>query len=73
MSKFNPAILATVIAAGLASAAAPSFAAAPDFTTLTSAVDFSTVGTAILAIAALMMVPKVVKWGAGKVLGMIRG
>ncbi len=52
---------------------APAFAAGPDFTTLTSAVDFTTVGTAILAIAALMVVPKVVGWGAKKVMGFIRG
>lgn len=49
------------------------FAAAPDFTALTGAVDFSTVGTAVLAIAALMAVPKVVSWGAKRVLGFIRG
>lgn len=46
-------------------------AAAPDFTSLTSAVDFSTVGTAILAIGALLAVPLVVKKGARFVLGMI--
>lgn len=44
-----------------------------DFSTLTAAVDFSTVGTAIMAVAALMVVPKVVGWGARKVLGFIRG
>lgn len=55
------------------SSLAPAFAAAPDFSTLTSAVDFSTVGTGILAIAALMMVPKVVGWGAKKVMGFVRG
>lgn len=52
---------------------APAFAAGTDFSTLTGAVDFSTVGTAILAVAALMMVPKVVGWGARKVLGFVRG
>ena len=54
----------------------PAFAQAAtgtDFTSLTSAIDFSTVGTAILAVAALMVVPKVVAWGAKKVLGFIRG
>lgn len=44
-----------------------------DFSTLTGAVDFTTVGTAILAIAAVMIVPNVVKWGARKVISMIGG
>ena len=64
--RFNRAL-----AASAASLAAASFAAAPDFTTLTTAVDFSTVGTAILAIGALMVVPKVVRWGTGRVLAML--
>lgn len=59
--------------ASLSAFGAPAFAAGPDFSTLTAAVDFSTVGTGILAIAALMMVPKVVGWGARKVMGFIRG
>ena len=44
-----------------------------DFSAITAAVDFSTVGAALIAIAALMMVPKVVGWGARKVLGFVRG
>lgn len=52
---------------------APAFAAGLDFSTLTGSVDFSTVVTALLAIAALMMLPKVASWGAKKVLGFIRG
>lgn len=52
----------------------PAFAAGgPDFSTLTASVDFSTVVTALLAIAALMMLPKVASWGAKKVMGFIRG
>lgn len=63
-----------VIALGsLVAGGAPAFAVGPDFSTLTANVDFSTVGIAILAIAALQMVPKVVGWGARKVLGMVRG
>jgi hypothetical protein len=62
-------LLAALVAAG--SVSVPAFAAAPDFTSLTTAVDFSTVGTAILAIAALMVVPKVIRWGAGRVLAML--
>ncbi len=43
-----------------------------DFSTLTGAIDLTTVATAILAIAALMVVPNVAKWGAKKVISMIR-
>lgn len=55
--------------------AGPVFAqtSGPDFSSLTAAVDFGTVVTAVLAIAALMMLPKVAGWGARKVLGFIRG
>lgn len=42
-----------------------------DFSTLTSAVDFATVVTAILGIAALKVLPIAAKWGANKVMGMI--
>lgn len=52
---------------------APAFATGPDFSTLTAAVDFSTVATGVLALAALMVVPKVAAWGARKVIGFIRG
>lgn len=58
---------------GLLASAGSAFAAAPDFTALTTSVDFSTVGAAVLAIASLMMVPKVVGWGARKVMGFVRG
>jgi len=44
-----------------------------DFSVLTSAVDLGSVGTAVIAIAALMVVPKVAGWGAKKVLGFIKG
>lgn len=58
---------------GALASAGSAFAAAPDFTSLTTSVDFSTVGTAVLAVAALQMVPKVIGWGARKVLGFVRG
>ena len=55
--------------------AGPVFAQAtgPDFSSLTGAVDFGTVVTAVIALAGLMMAPKVAGWGARKVLGFIRG
>lgn len=67
--KYGPRAGALALGTGALS----SFAVGPDFTTLTSSIDFSTVGTAILAVAALMIVPKVVGWGAKKVLGFVRG
>jgi len=61
-----------VLGAGAVLAAATSAnAAGPDFSSLTSAVDFSTVGAAILAIGALLAVPAVVKKGTRIVLSMI--
>lgn len=77
MNKFARVLSARFVnraaVGGALAAAGSAFAAGPDFSTLSGAVDFSTVGVAILAIAALQMVPKVVGWGARKVLGMVRG
>lgn len=67
-SKFS------LLIATLAAMAAPmaAHAEAPVFTSLTGAVDFSTVGTAILAVGALVVVPIVVTKGTRWVLGMIK-
>jgi len=40
-----------------------------DFSSLTSSINLDTVGTAILAVAALMVVPGAIKWGAKKIIG----
>ena len=48
----------------LALASTVSNAAGPDFSTLTSSIDLSTISTAILAIAALLIGPSAVRWGA---------
>ncbi|WP_295542043.1 hypothetical protein [uncultured Pseudacidovorax sp.] len=72
-SRFVRRTLPVAAIGGALASANSAFAAGPDFSTLTTAVDFSTVGTALLAIAALMMVPKVVGWGARKVMGFVRG
>ncbi|MBK1889965.1 hypothetical protein Undi14_07935 [Undibacterium sp. 14-3-2] len=45
----------------------------PDFSTLTSAVDFSTVITAIMAISATLMGVYIAIKGAKTVVGMIKG
>jgi hypothetical protein len=57
----------------LATGSAVSMAAGPDMTALTSAVDFGTTTTAILAIAALLAGVYVAIRAAKTVLGMIRG
>lgn len=62
--KYYPAVPAFV--------SAPAFAAPVDVTTLTAAVDFSTVITAILAVAAIM-VGVYVAWKAAKmVIGAVK-
>lgn len=58
---------------GLLASAGSSFAAGVDFSSLTAAVDLSTVGVAVLAIAALVMVVNVTSYGARRVLRFIRG
>lgn len=52
----------------LATAAASSFAVPPDFSGISGAVDWSTVGVGILAVAALKAVPLVVSVGSKMVL-----
>jgi len=42
-----------------------------DFATLLAAVDFTTVGAALISIGALKVAPIAVQWGVRKVLGML--
>lgn len=63
------AAVAALVVGGMAHA----FAAAPDYTALTSSVDYSGVITAVLAIAATLAGLYVAIRGAKTVLGMIRG
>tara|TARA_Y100001936_G_C15966135_1_gene608430 strand:+ start:128 stop:310 length:183 start_codon:yes stop_codon:yes gene_type:complete len=44
-----------------------------DFTAITNAIDTTTIGAAITAIAALKIAPGVAKWGYNKVIGWFRG
>ncbi|MEN7433762.1 hypothetical protein VA599_23740 [Chromobacterium sp. TRC.1.1.SA] len=60
------------VAALLAPTAAKAAAAGPDLTPLTSNIDFSTVITAVLAIAGLMAVVYLAIKGAKIVLGMVK-
>lgn len=69
---FNRNYLKFVSGAALTVATGSAFAVGPDFTSLTSAVDFSTVGTAVLAIAALLAVPLVIRKGARMVLSALK-
>lgn len=62
--------LAVVIASVVA---APAFAAGPDLTPLTTAVDFGTVTTAVLSIAGLLAVVYVAVKGAMIGLAMLKG
>jgi len=71
-ARFVRANKGALVLGGVAASAVPSFAVGTDFTSLTSAIDLSTVATAILAVAALMVVPNVAKWGARKVMSFIR-
>lgn len=66
--RFTRVLVAAVTMGGIGAANA----AGTDFSGITGAVDFSTVGAGILAIAALLAVPAVVKKGARLVLSMIR-
>lgn len=51
----------------------PALAVPPDLTSLTSAVDFSTVTTAILAVAAALIVVYIAWKGAKMVIAAVRG
>ena len=61
-----------ILAAGLATAAATPALAQQNYSTLTSAVDFSSAITAIMAVAALVAAVLVVRKGIRFVLGAIR-
>jgi hypothetical protein len=58
---------------GLSFASLPVLAAGPDLSTLTSAVDFGTVTTAILGVAAALIVVYIAWKGAKMVLAAVRG
>ena len=57
----------------IATLALPALAVAPDYTTLTSSVDFGSVITGILALAAVIMGVYVVVKGVKFLFGMLRG
>lgn len=67
----NKHILRGLVAAGVLGSAGLANATGTDYSVITSAVDWSSVGAAILAIAALLAGVLVVKKGAKMVLSMI--
>jgi len=62
-----------VLAAPVFAQAAPTGASSVDFTSLTSSIDFSTVVTGILAVAAIMIGVYVAIKGAKILMSMIKG
>lgn len=61
------------VGAVIASGATGAFAAGVDLTSLTSAVDLSTVVPAIIAVGAILMAPKVAKYAVNVVQRMFPG
>lgn len=54
---------------GFSTLASQAQAAAVDYSSLTSAVDATTIVTAIVAMGAVMILPGVAKWGVKKIAG----
>ncbi|EPR17568.1 hypothetical protein M527_16030 [Sphingobium indicum IP26] len=63
---------ASLGAAALAAASAPAFAAGPDFTSLTGAVDATTLVTGLLAVGAIMIAPRLARMGIRWINGGVR-
>lgn len=68
LKNFRRSALAVVAAAPLSA-----FAAGPDLSTLTAAVDFGTVTTALLGVAASIIVVYIAWKGAKMVIGAVKG
>lgn len=71
--KMKALFLVGLAALGLSFASLPAVAAPPDLTSLTTAVDFSTVTTAVLAVAAALIVVYIAWKGAKMVISAVRG
>lgn len=68
LKNFRRSALAVIVAAPLSA-----FAAGPDLSTLTAAVDFGTVTTALLGVAASIIVVYIAWKGAKMVIGAVKG
>lgn len=64
--------IASALALALAGASLPVLADPVSFAPITSAVDVSTVATALVAMGALMIVPNVARWAVRKLAGFFR-
>lgn len=72
LNRFKSYILG-LFATAFALASVPALAAGPDMTDLTTAVDFGTVTTAVLAVAATLIVVYIAWKGAKMVIGAVKG
>lgn len=73
MLKYTKLFFASLFALAFSMFGAPAFAVGPDLTTVTSAVDFGTVTTAILGVAAAVVVVYLAWKGAKMVIAAVRG
>lgn len=73
MLKQSKLFLASLLALAFSMFGAPVFAAGPDLTAVTTAVDFGTVTTAILGVAAAVVVVYLAWKGAKMVIAAVRG
>jgi hypothetical protein len=66
--KLSAVAVAAVAVVAVAAVSGSAFAAGPDMTALTSAVDASTIVVAIGAVAAIKILPGVARWGYNQVM-----
>lgn len=73
MSKMTKFLGRMAVISGGAVVAAPAFAAGPDYSSLTSSIDFSSATAAILAIFGLLGSVYVVMKGGNLIMGVLKG
>ncbi|MFK7087385.1 hypothetical protein AAFM71_01105 [Chromobacterium violaceum] len=70
MKRINQIVIA--LPAALFACVAFADGSGPDYSVITSAVNASTVVTGIAALAGVMMLPRVARWGFRQVMGMMK-
>lgn len=73
MFKSMKLFLASMLALAFSLFGLPAYAVGPDLTTVTAAVDFGTVTTAVLGVAAALIVVYIAWKGAKMVISAVRG
>jgi len=73
MSKVSKFLARAAVVSGGLVVAAPAFAAGPDFSALTAAIDFTSATTAILAVFGLLGTVYVAVKGGSFIMGVLRG